>query len=177
MSDIVIVPNPVLRKVAKPIEQVDKRLLDIISDMTTVLLAAKNPEGVGLAAPQIGIGLRLFLIRPNPKKPPQLFINPQIVSYSKRQQTPDTKHGVYEGCLSIPNHYSPIHRSASVTIHYDVIVGGQLAPKNETFSGFAAHIIQHEMDHLNGILFIDHSLSQNSKIYLIKGDVWEEIII
>lgn len=175
MSAIVTVPNPVLRKIAKSVQKVDKRLLDVISDMTATLLSAKDPEGVGLAAPQVGIPLRLFLIRPNLKKDPQVFINPEIITYSQRQQTADTKHGVYEGCLSIPYHYSPIRRSESVTVKYQVINDHQLVTKQETFSAFPAHIIQHEMDHLNGILFIDHSLSQNSKIFLIKGDVWEEI--
>jgi peptide deformylase len=175
MSPIVTVPDPVLRKVAKPVDKVDKRLLEIISDMTAALIAAKNPEGVGLAAPQIGIALRMFLIRPDLKKAPQLFINPEIINYSQRQQAPDTKHGVYEGCLSIPNHYSPIRRAMSVTVKYQIIENESLITRTDTFSNFPAHIIQHETDHLNGILFIDHTLSQNSKLYLIKGQVWEEI--
>jgi peptide deformylase len=175
MVPIVTVPDPVLRKVAKPVKEVDRRLQEIISDMTSALLAAKDPEGVGLAAPQIGVPLRMFLIRPDLKKPPQLFINPEITNYSQRQQAPDTKHGVYEGCLSIPHHYSPIKRAMSVTVKYQDIENGALVTKTNNFSNFPAHIIQHEMDHLNGVLFIDHTLSQNSKLYLIKGQVWEEI--
>jgi peptide deformylase len=175
MSAIVTVPDPILRQSAKPVETVDKRLLEIIADMTSALISAKDPEGVGLAAPQIGVPLRLFLARPDMHKPPLLFINPEIIKYSQRQQRPDSKKGVFEGCLSIPNHYSPIRRSLSVTVRYQSLDGNQFVSKTENFSGFTAHIIQHEMDHLNGILFIDHTLAQNSKLYLIKGEVWEEV--
>jgi peptide deformylase len=207
MSDIVTVPHPVLRQVAKPIEKIDKHLLDIISDMTKALLSARDPEGIGLAAPQIGLPLRLFLARPDMKKPPLIFINPEIIKFSQRLQFPESKKGVYEGCLSIPHHYSPIKRSMSVTVKYQTIdfrgaglekplqsertqpdAGNdqaastrdwsgepKLVIKTETFSGLMAHIIQHETDHLNGILFVDHVLAQNSKLYLIKGEVCEEI--
>ncbi len=206
MSDIVTVPDPVLRQVAKSVTRVDKRLLDIISQMTAALLSATDPEGIGLAAPQIGIPLRIFLARPDMKKPPRLFINPEILNYSQRQQTPDTKRGVYEGCLSIPHHYSPLKRSMSVTVRYQTLnpkttpplqseraqpdTGNdqaastrdwngesQLITKTETFTGLLAHIVQHETDHLNGILFIDHVLEQNSKLFLIKGKIFEEISI
>jgi peptide deformylase len=178
MAVIVTVPDPVLRQVAKPVEKIDKRILDIIRGMTRALLTAKDPEGIGLAAPQIGIPLRMFLARPDLKSPPLLFINPEIIKYSQRQQAPETKKGVYEGCLSIPHHYSPIHRSMSVTVRYqtvDTAHGSQLTTHTRVFTGLIAHIIQHETDHLNGILFIDHVLAQNSKLYLIKGDVCEEI--
>lgn len=172
---IVTVPDPVLRQTAKPVTKVDKKLLKIITDLKQALLSATDPEGVGLAAPQIGIPLQIFYARPDLKKPPLLFINPQIITYSQRQQTPDTKNGVYEGCLSLPHHYSPIKRSMSVTIKYSTIQDKSLVEKTETFSGFLAHIIQHEVDHLNGILFIDHVLSQNSKLFLIQGEDWSEI--
>jgi peptide deformylase len=179
MSSIVTVPHPVLRQVAKPVTVIDRRVLDTIQNMTRALLSAKDPEGIGLAAPQIGIPLKIFLIRPDLNKPPVLFINPEITDYSQRQQTPETKKGVYEGCLSVPHHYSPIKRSMSVTVKYQVLKKvndkWEMIDKSDVFTGFTAHIIQHEMDHLNGILFIDHVLAQNSKLYLIKGDVCEEI--
>lgn len=179
MPTIVTVPDPILRQPCKPIDKLDRKTMQIIASMEKTLLAAKNPEGVGLAAPQIGISLKIFFARPDLKKPPLLFINPEITSYSQRLQTPDTKHGVYEGCLSVPHHYSPIQRSMSVTVKYQLPVksphGWELAAKTGAFSGFAAHIIQHEVDHLNGILFIDHVLSQNSKLYHIHGKTWEEV--
>ena len=176
MSIIVTVPDPVLRQPTRPVEKIDRKILKVISDMQKALLAAKNPEGVGLAAPQIGIPLKIFLARPDLKKPPLLFINPEIINYSQRMQIPETKRGVYEGCLSLPHHYSPIKRSMSVTVKYQTLTDNQqLTNKNQVFTGFLAHIIQHEVDHLNGILFVDHVIAQNSKLYLIKGEEWQEI--
>jgi peptide deformylase len=191
MSAIVTAPNPVLRQTAKPVTLVDKRLLRLISDMRQTLISARDPVGVGLAAPQVGVALRLFLIRPKTNQEPQVFINPEIIKYSQRQQSETKKDGVYEGCLSIPHHYAPIKRSMSVTVKYQSLnqpipnttnkadlaldIDRFLIEKTEVFSGFPAHIIQHEMDHLNGILFIDHALSQNTKLFKIQGKNWEEI--
>lgn len=206
MTSVVIAPHPVLRQTAKEVTRLDKKILTIIRNMTQALLAAKNPEGVGLAAPQIGLPLQIFLARPDPQHPPLVFINPHILDYSQRQQKPTAKKGVYEGCLSIPHHYSPLTRSMSVTVKYQTLspaLSSQtqsrnpLAPENErlssaslrsgrndnfslvnkteTFTGFIAHIIQHEVDHLNGILFIDRVLEQNSKLYKVNHDTWEEV--
>jgi len=157
---------------AKPVDKIDKKVLSVIADMRSALISARNPEGVGLAAPQIGVPLRIFFARPDLKKQPLLFINPEILKYSQRLQTPDTKHGVYEGCLSVPHHYSPIQRSMSVTVSYQTV---EMINKTDIFTGFLAHIVQHEVDHLNGILFIDHVLTQKSKLYHIQGKEWEEI--
>jgi peptide deformylase len=172
MAVIVTAPNPVLRQMAKPVDKIDKKVLSVIADMRSALISARNPEGVGLAAPQIGVPLRIFFARPDLKKQPLLFINPEILKYSQRLQTPDTKHGVYEGCLSVPHHYSPIQRSMSVTVSYQTV---EMINKTDIFTGFLAHIVQHEVDHLNGILFIDHVLTQKSKLYHIQGKEWEEI--
>jgi peptide deformylase len=182
MIPIVNAPHPGLRQVAKPVSRVDKKLLRLISDMAKALRAAKNPEGVGLAAPQVDVPLRLFIIRPHPKDPISVFINPEIMSYSQRLQTPHSKNGIYEGCLSLPHHYSPLKRSMSITVKYQTIeTPSQFEPKliekTEIFTGLPAHIIQHEVDHLNGILFIDRTLEQNTKLFRIKGKTWEEIDI
>src|SRR3989344_7534609 len=152
MTAILTVPHPTLRQVAKPVAKVDKKILSVIAALRQALLSAKDPAGVGLAAPQIGVPLCLFFIRPNLKKPPQLFINPEITHYSQKLQTPETKKGVYEGCLSIPHHYSPLTRSLSVTVKYQIPnaqsqAEPKLVNKTENFTGFPAHIIQHEMDH------------------------------
>lgn len=192
MSKIVTVPSEVLRKPAKPVLELDTSVLNILKNMEKVLKDAKNPQGVGLAAPQIGLSLRIFLIRPVKNGSITIFINPEIIKFSQRQNVPTGKKGVYEGCLSIPNHYAPIRRSTSVTVKYQSInqsipnttnhrdlafdiEGFKLIEKIETFSGFPAHVIQHEMDHLNGILFIDRCLEQNSKLYKIDGEEWEEV--
>lgn len=181
MSPIVTVPEPVLRQVAKPVKKLDKRVLDIIADMEKTLLAAKDPEGVGLAAPQIGISLQIFLCRPSKKSKPQVFINPQITQFSKETQSPDENEGVFEGCLSIPAHYAPITRSLGVKVKYQTLKkikdAYELEDKEEEFTGFPAHIIQHEVDHLNGILFVDRAIEQKTKMYKVKGKNWEELEI
>lgn len=190
MSHIVTVPNAVLRQVSKPVEKLDKKILSVISDMTKTLVAAKKPQGVGLAAPQIGINLRIFLTRPTPKSEIKVFINPEIINFSQRRQTSQDAEGVLEGCLSIPAHYAPVTRSMSVTVKYKSInqtipnttnpdlaldIDRLMIEKTEVFSDFPAHVVQHEMDHLNGILFIDRVLEQNSKLYKVVGKDWEEI--
>ena len=180
MIPIVNAPHPALRQVAKPVTRVDKKLLRLISDMTRSLVAAKDPEGVGLAAPQVGIPLRLFITRPRPRDPVSVFINPEIITYSQRQQAPHSKNGIYEGCLSLPHHYSPLMRSMSITLKYQTLDNQpepQLVEKTNVFTGFPAHIIQHEVDHLNGILFIDRTLEQNTKLYRIHGKTWDEVDI
>lgn len=179
MSPILTAPDPVLRQIAKPVDKLDKRMLGIIEDMVATLKAAKNPEGVGLAAPQIGIPLRIFLIRPLPDKVITVFINPEIIKFSQRLQSPKTNKGVYEGCLSLPGHYAPVTRSMSVTVRYQKLSTSPLALSTvqESYSGFPAHIIQHELDHLNGLLFIDRVLEQNVKLYQVAGDSWHEVTI
>jgi len=193
MTNIVVAPSSVLRQVAKPVMALDKRVQDVVNDIEKVLLMAKDPQGVGLAAPQIGVSLRIFMIRPTKNGPITTLVNPEITKFSQRKNKPTSKHGVYEGCLSIPNHYSPITRSMSVTVKYQTPSttplpppkiggggpplrdGGGMIEKTEVFSGFAAHVIQHELDHLNGILFIDRVLEQNTALYRIEGDEWVEI--
>ena len=202
MTTIVQVPDPVLRQTARSVASLDSRVLNIINYMKKVLITAKNPVGVGLAAPQIGISLRIFITRPKPDDIPQVFINPEIIKYSQRRQLPHGKSGTYEGCLSLPGHYSPITRAMSVTVKYQTLHSitphpplttkaraesenlrggaegeGDIIEKTSVFSGFPAHIIQHEMDHLNGILFIDRVLEQNPKLYKAEGDTWHEVTI
>ncbi len=178
MSAIVTTPNPVLKQVAKPVTKVDKKLLSLIDDMVRTLNAAKDPEGVGLAAPQIGISLRIFVMRPNKRFKPRVYINPEILKLSQKTQSVDDNDGVYEGCLSIPHHYAPITRSLSLTLKYQTLDTNSeagLITKTEKFTAFPAHIIQHEVDHLNGVLFTDHVLSQQTKLYRIHGKTWEEV--
>lgn len=180
MSTIVTVPSEVLRSLTKTVTSLDTRVINIIKDMYKTLEKTKNPQGVGLAAPQIGELLKIFLARPDPDGEISLFINPEIIKFSQRQIDPYKKKGVYEGCLSIPGHYAPIRRSMSVTVKYQTtdLRSWILEEKTETFSGFDAHVIQHEVDHLNGILFIDRVLEQNAKLYRVKGkDDWEEVTI
>ncbi len=182
MSQIITVPSAVLRQVTKPVDALDARVLAILKDMEKTLKAAKKPQGVGLAAPQIGVSLRIFMIRPTPKSPVTVFINPEIIKYSQRKIKPNSKDGIYEGCLSIPHHYAPLERSSSVTVKYQTpkllsTTNYELLTKTAVFTGFPAHVIQHEMDHLNGILFIDRVLEQNAPLFKFEGKTWHEVTL
>jgi len=185
-SEIVTVPNSVLRTPSKKVEVLDKKILDIIARMYSALKAAKKPSGVGLAATQIGEPYQIFLLWNDHNKEPELFINPEITNLSQRLQSPlDTRvakkdRGVYEGCLSIPNHYAPLSRAMSVTVRYQTINPTnepRLIEKTSVYTGFPAHIIQHEIDHLHGLLFIDRVLQQNTKLYHVEGKTWTEITL
>jgi len=195
MSDIIKVPGRVLREIARPVKTLDKHTLDIISDMRKTLLTQRDPEGVGIAAPQIGIPLRIFFIRPMKKEKPGepiLFINPEITHFSKNTTSPQTKGNMLEGCLSLPHYYGFVRRSKSITVKFQSInhqfpipnksdltldIDRLLIEKSETFSDFPAQIIQHELDHLNGTLFIDRILEQNGKLYEVHGDDWKQVSI
>lgn len=163
--------DPVLRKKANQVKRVDKKIAKLIADMRETLVAQNDPEGIGLAAPQVGKSLRLFIVDFEELK--RVVINPKIVSVAKPKKIVKArKNKTLEGCLSLPHYYGPINRSEKITIDYLNEEGKKIT---ETFVGFPAHIIQHEIDHLNGILFIDHILEQNAPLYQFKGDEWEEV--
>jgi len=163
------IKSPVLRAKAKRVEKVDKKVRKLIVDMWETLHVQKDPEGIGLAAPQIGKSLQIFLLEFEKLK--RTIINPTVVNIGKMQKK-KRKEKTLEGCLSLPHYYGPIRRPDEVTIEYTNETGEK---KQEKFEGFPAHIVQHEIDHLNGMLFIDHILSQNAPLYLFDGDEFEEV--
>lgn len=173
-----IVPStdPKLRVPSKPVEKIDKKIKAIIQDLKDTLEVQTDPEGVGLAAPQIGKNVRIFYA--NYKNFKRLVINPEVVNISRVKKIYKTKHEdhhheILEGCLSLPNYYGPLKRAESVTIKYLNEKGEE---KEETFKGFNAQIILHEVDHLDGILFVDHLLEQKKRLYrLDENDEWEEV--
>lgn len=170
---VVRVKDPILRSIAKPVAKVDKKVKELIANMKDTLEVQRDPEGVGLAAPQVGKSLRLFILKY--KGEDRVVINPEIVKRSKVQKDKKGKKeakNILEGCLSLPHYYGPIKRDASVTLKYLDENGNEI---EEEFKGFLAQIIEHEVDHLNGILFIDHILSQKSPLYKFKGNEWEEV--
>ncbi|MFH0749759.1 MAG: peptide deformylase [Candidatus Gottesmanbacteria bacterium] len=178
MRPIVHIPNTVLSKSAKRVTVFDKKLHTIIADMKETLLAAKNPKGVGLAAPQIGVPLQLFLTKPSAKEEIRVFINPDIIHTDSPIST-EKKSEHLEGCLSIPNIWGDVNRAPTVTIVYQDEKGQQ---HKETVTGFLATIIQHETDHINGILFTRRVLEQKNKLYQTGKDengkeILEEITI
>lgn len=176
MLKIVTVPNPILSSKTKLVVNFDKKLKKIIDEMVETLEAQNDPPGVGLAANQVGLDLSLFIIKPTKKSPVKVFINPEILKleYLKEKKSKKTKKELvkFEGCLSIPRIWGPIKRADKVLLKYQDENGKKY---ENWFSGFEATIIQHEVDHLNGIVFTQRSLEQNQKLYKEKKDHLEEI--
>jgi peptide deformylase len=159
---IISAPQDVLNKPAKTVSQFDKKLSRLIADMEETLVATRNPKGVGLAAPQIGIPLRIFVTRPTAHDQVRAFINPEILSTSGDDQTSQKDDKKLEGCLSIPRVWGNVRRHYSLVLKYQD-THGEL--HQERFSGFIATIIQHETDHVNGILFTQRVLEQKSGLF------------
>ena len=144
---LVILPDPVLRQVSKPVERVDDQLGKLADDMLETMYDA---PGIGLAAIQIGEPLRMLVIdlsKDDEPNEPHVFINPEIVARM------DDINVHEEGCLSIPDYYAEVERPAQITVNYLDLEGRQ---QTITADGLMATCLQHEIDHLNGVLFIDH---------------------
>jgi peptide deformylase len=177
---VIKVTDPKLRIKSKVVKKFDKKTLNIISDLRDTLSVQKDPEGVGLAAPQIGMNLNIFIMKHKGKS--QVFINPNITilhsstkvttleSSGKKIQTKSTK--IMEGCLSLPNYYGALTRPPKIKVEYQNENGEKIT---ETRTGFEAQIIQHEVDHLNGVLFIDRLLEQKKPLFELVNGEWEEV--
>lgn len=168
MYTIVTSPNEILIKTAKPVGEINKKLKTVISDMEKTLLATTDPKGVGLAAPQVGLSIRLFLAKPTDKAKISAFINPIIHETDvqphpvKEKPITKTQKRLLEGCLSIPNIWGHVSRKRVVTLSWE---DENSKKHTKEFRGFMAIIIQHEVDHLNGILFTKHVMEQKEKLY------------
>ncbi|OGJ15651.1 MAG: peptide deformylase [Candidatus Pacebacteria bacterium RIFCSPHIGHO2_01_FULL_46_16] len=164
IATIIHLPHPALRAVAQPITVVDTRLLELNTILAASLQQTHNPRGVGLAAPQIAVSKRLFATQLEQEI--RLYINPNIVAHSERVvMGPPGEEPRLEGCLSIPKIYGPVPRWEWVELEYDAITGEKLTRKKARLSDFPARVVQHELDHLNGKLFIDYSLTFELPIY------------
>lgn len=155
---IIVIPDPVLRKVSEPVAKVNAEITGLMDDMLETMYAA---PGIGLAAVQIGILKRVIVIdlsKEEEKKRPLFIINPKIIS------TSNDLISYEEGCLSIPNQFAEVKRPSSCKINFLDYEGKQ---KEISADGLLATCIQHEIDHLNGILFIDH-LSKLKKDLILK---------
>jgi peptide deformylase len=155
---IIKLPDPILREKAQPVETVDAEVRAFLQNMLETMYAA---PGIGLAAPQVGVLRRMVVIdvaRDEAPKSPIMLINPEILSKGDQLRSHE------EGCLSIPEIYAEIERPALVRVRY-VDEEGRL--KEEDFRDLLATVVQHEIDHLNGVLFIDH-LSRLKRDLLVK---------
>jgi peptide deformylase len=147
IKPLVILPDPKLRLVSKPVERVDDQLRKFAGDMFDTMYDA---PGIGLAAIQVGEPIRMLVLdlaKEGELKAPQIFINPEIVERS------DERSVYEEGCLSIPDYYAEVERPAKVRVKY---LDEHGKPQEIEAEGLLATCLQHEVDHLDGVLFIDH---------------------
>ena len=166
-------PDPVLRQISKPVETFDDDLKTLVSDMFETMYDA---PGIGLAAVQVGEPIRLLVIDlqepEDPEDPesqnvkdPRVFINPEILWHSDHA-VPYT-----EGCLSVPEQYAEVMRPDKIRARWQD-VGGKTY--EEEIEGLLAVCLQHEMDHLNGVLFIDHLSRLKRDMVLKKLSKWRK---
>lgn len=175
MLKIVTVPNKVLATPTQTVKTITPKIRKLVDRMKKTLVAQKDPEGVGLAAPQVGEGLSLFIMRPTLKGEILVCINPEtkplesqdIVHNSKSLKAKKAKQSKMEGCLSIPRIWAPLKRKGRIQLDYEDLEG---AKHSKEYQGFEAIIVQHEVDHLNGILFTQRCLEQNITLYEEDGD-------
>ena len=158
LRQILTEPNKTLRQISKKVEKVGKDEQKLMDDMLETMYAAK---GIGLAAIQIGISKRIIVMdisKSDEKKNPMYFVNPEIKNKNIELSTYE------EGCLSVPNQFAEVDRPSTCEIHYlDYYGKSQILKAN----GLLATCIQHEMDHLEGVLFIDY-LSKLKKSIIVK---------
>ncbi|MGA8433785.1 MAG: peptide deformylase [Methyloceanibacter sp.] len=155
---IITIPDPVLRKQAALIERVDAALLKLAEGM---LAAMYEAPGIGLAAPQVGILRRLIVMDPSrdeEAKQPLIMVNPVILERGSEMRTHE------EGCLSIPEFTAEIERPAMTRVSFIDTEGKQ---QERTLEGIWSTLVQHEIDHLNGVLFIDY-LSRLKRDMIVK---------
>lgn len=168
MKPIVLIPHTVLSSYAKTVDVFDNALASFVEEMKQTLLATTNPKGVGLAAPQVCESLRIFITKPTATAKIRVFINPVIAHHASEvaDEAPEQEDKL-EGCLSIPNIWGKVHRTKTLTLTYQDLKG---KIHTEQFKGFLAIIIQHETDHINGILFTQRVLEQKNKMYQVAYD-------
>ncbi|HSD98801.1 MAG TPA: peptide deformylase [Patescibacteria group bacterium] len=176
--DVVQAPNAVLSAIAQPIPirsgqvgKIDATIEKLIEDMKETLVAQKDPEGIGLAAPQVGQSLQLFIVHQNPQDPFDIFINPKLTlghdrAITKRKDK-DEEREKLEGCLSLKVIWGEVERAKKVHMEW---VDEKGKEHKATFQGFYATILQHEYDHLQGILFPRRVLEQNGQLYKSHKD-------
>lgn len=157
-KQILTIPDPLLRKVSEPVASVNTEVKNLMDDMLETMYAA---PGIGLAAVQVGVLKRIIVIdlsKDGQKKDPLFIVNPQITFKS------DELISYEEGCLSIPNQFAEVKRPSSCKVNFLDYNGKE---REINADGLLATCVQHEVDHLNGVLFIDH-LSKLKKDIIIK---------
>ena len=166
-------PDPVLRQISRPVETFDDELKTLVADMFETMYAA---PGIGLAAVQVGVPIRLLVIdlqepadpedpESKPVRDPRVFINPEVLWHSDHD-VPYT-----EGCISVPEQYAEVMRPDRIRARWQDVSGKAY---EEEIEGLLAVCLQHEMDHLNGVLFIDHLSRLKRDMVLKKLAKWRK---
>jgi peptide deformylase len=180
MREIVNYPNKILRQKTLMITEVDKKLLKDIADLKEVLLSHKH-HAAGLAAPQIGLNRRFFGLLTKKKDEVKIYINPKIeAAYGERVKPvmifEDGKEETFlEGCLSFPDLFGVVKRFLKLEGSWEEIEKGKLVRKKGKLEGIEAIAFQHESEHLDGILFVDHIKTEGGELYKWIGEnkvVW-----
>ena len=168
---ILTTPHQFLRHTAKPVAIWDKKTASQVEEMKEILKKTTNPKGVGLAATQVGLDKRIFVLHLDDGF--HVYVNPEI-TFSDKKMLSDVykkkKDRWMEGCLSIPKIWGFVDRPFSVTLRYQVpedlkSENCKLKTVNEVYEDIEAAYVQHEYDHLNGVLFTDHILEQKGTIF------------
>lgn len=161
---IVKYPHPALRWESKPVLEIDDRLRDVVRQMFSLMYAA---NGIGLAANQVGLPWRLFVINPSGDRTRTdeefVFLNPEIL---RRKGSEEGE----EGCLSLPELYGPVRRSTSLSVEAFDLEG---EPFRMDLDDFPARVVQHEYDHIDGVLFIDRMTDTQRREHEAKLADWE----
>ena len=169
---VVKAPDAKLRVQTKPVKKISPALLQTLKEMVKLTKTFKEPEGVGLASTQVGLDQRFFVAKNGPKF--MMVVNPKIISTSKRTKK------YFEGCLSTPNIWGEVKRHTIIKVSYQDQEGKIIT---QSLKGVLAWIFQHEIDHLEGILFQDRVLEQKGKFYKYTGkdktgtDTFEEVTL
>lgn len=149
--------NSLLRQRSKEVTTFDKSVQKTVLDLTDTMEAQTDPIGLGLSAPQIGVFKRIFIARVRNKI--KHFINPKVLKFSKKEIA------LMEGCFSVPDLYGHVTRPAEIDLESQDMHGKK---QKARYIGLPARIIQHEIDHLDGVLFIDHVHDQNGKVFKLE---------
>jgi peptide deformylase len=164
VQTIVIYPDPILKTVCPPVDRIDARVLQLLDDLVDTMLAA--PGSVGVAAPQIAVSLRACVVDVSQNRHGKdnnhgrlLMVNPVILESSGGSV-------MREGCMSVPDYTGDVERATKITVRF---TGPNGEPRELCATGFEAVAIQHEMDHLDGLLFLDRITSLKTGLFRRKS--------
>lgn len=168
-KDIVLYPDEKLRCECDAVDKVSPEVLDLAKKLKEQLLDAE--DGVGLSAPQVGESKRVIAIADNNYV--HIYINPEIIGHEEEEKTypqlitkEREREDFFEGCLSFPGLFGTVKRWLELEVKYQVInENKELKEKQESLTGFMAIVFQHELDHLNGVLFVDRIKEEGGDIY------------